>query len=108
MLMFVKGPYLRQILRGEKTSTIRPWKTCTLAPGDVLMFNGRIRAVITRVVKCTLRDITEDQSRADGFDSRRAFREAFQTIYPDVTLDSPVVVLSFDPPANDSDQSATA
>jgi hypothetical protein len=98
MLIFVKGHYLARIASGQKTTTIRPWKTCKLKPGAVLSFNGKVRTVVTRVEQRRLGDLTDADARADGFDSCREFRRAFREHYPATSADALVWVLTFAPP----------
>lgn len=97
MIIFVKGPLADLIASGEKTSTIRPWKTCALEPGRVLLINNRLPVVLTRVEFAAIRELSADQVRADGFASRHALREALAACYPTRTFDDDtrVCVLHF-------------
>jgi len=95
MLIFVKGVYLARIASGEKTTTIRPWRTCTLRVGTVLSFNGKIRVVLTKLEHRRVRELSDQDARADGFPSRAALRAALRSHYPTLTLDRRVWVLHF-------------
>lgn len=95
MLIFVQRIYLQRIRAGTKTATVRPWKTCTLQPGDPLVFSGGVRATITRVTPRRLNTLTDAEIRADGFPSRAAFRAAVRRLYPTLPPDAPCVVLHF-------------
>jgi ASC-1-like (ASCH) protein len=97
MLIFVKGCYEGLIAAGEKTTTVRLWKSCRLQPGDPLSFNGRVRATITAVEQRRLGDLDDRDALADGFPSQSAFRRAFREYYPLASLDSPVTVLHSKP-----------
>lgn len=115
MLLFVKRPLLDLIVRGTKTTTIRPWKTCRLQPGGMLHFphggndaSLQTRARILRVQRVSFRDLTAADARRDGFPTLRAFRETFAAIYPAVTPDTPVVVITFVVVTNRSSSSARA
>jgi hypothetical protein len=94
-LLLLKRQYLQQVRAGTKTATIRPWKTTTLQPGDRLVFSGGVRAIITRVVRCTVATVSLADCQADGFTSARAFRRAMRAIYPQLAPDAPCVVLHF-------------
>ena len=98
MLLFVKPDYLSRIRAGHKTTTIRPWKVCSLKPGAVLSFNGRVRVTITEVAHVRYGDLTDADAQADGFASRLELDTAFRSHYPGVTVDSLVWVLRFAPP----------
>jgi hypothetical protein len=115
MLLFLKAPYLARVRRGLKTTTIRPWKTCRLIVGDTLHFptGGNVRgsqvvARITGVRRVRFGDLTAADARVDGFKTLRALREAFAALYPAVTLDTSVVVLTFVVVTNRSSSSARA
>ena len=60
MLIFVKGPYLARIASGHKTTTIRPWRTCSLRAGSVVSFNGRVRVTLTAVEHRRFGDLDDD------------------------------------------------
>jgi hypothetical protein len=115
MLLFLKAPYLARVRSGQKTTTIRPWKTCRLVAGDLLHFptGGNVRgsqvvARITDVRRVRFGDLTAADARRDGFPTLRALRAAFAAIYPAVTLDTPVVVLAFVVITNRSSHNARA
>lgn len=108
MLLFVKGAYLELIRQGRKTTTIRPWKVCSLTPGRVLSFNGKIRVRLRAVNQVPLADIDDQAAQADGFASRRAFLHAMRSHYPTLGADALVWVLAFDPPTNSSPHIARA
>lgn len=91
----MKAHYLPLIERGEKTATIRPWRTCTLQPGAVLSFNGKLRARLVRATLCTLDTVTDTHIAADGFPSRAAFLRAYRSHYPTVARNAPCCVLEF-------------
>ena len=98
MLLFIKAHYLTRILAGEKTATIRPWRSCKLKPGDVLSFNGKVRAPLVRVTLCRLDTLTDAHIAADGFPSRAAFLRAYRSHYPSATKTAPCCVLEFSSP----------
>ena len=85
------------ILFGTKTITIREGYRdyhegrpvmicCHIVPWAVL-------ATITSVRYCTLNEVTEEENRADGFESREDMLGGMQKYYPDMTLDSEVTVI---------------
>lgn len=95
MLIFVKAPYLARITSRQKTSTIRPWRTCTLTVGSRLLFNGKYPVTLTAVEHRRLGDLDDTDAIADGFASRRALRAALRAHFPHLTLASLVWVLRF-------------
>lgn len=99
MLLFLKGEYLDLVRQGKKTTTIRPWKTCKLKPGRTVSFNGRLRVPLVKVAQVALHDIDDRAARADGFNSRREFLQAFRACYPGRDLSGMLVwVLTFTSP----------
>jgi hypothetical protein len=99
MLIFVKGHYLPLIASGRKTTTIRPWKTCKLGLGDELVFNSKIRCLVTRVEQRRLHEVTADDALADGFDTRAAFLQVFHEYYPAAPTDAPICIIHFVSPS---------
>jgi hypothetical protein len=98
MLIYIKGHYLPLIVDGRKTTTMRPWKTCTLQRGRTLTFNGRVRVTLTKVEQRRLLDLTDDDARADGHTDRYDLRRAFRRHYPTSSRDVRVWVLTFTGP----------
>ena len=98
MLIFLKGYYLPLIVDGRKTTTLRPWKTCTLRRGRTMTFNGRVRVTLTKVEQRRLLDLTDDDARANGQADRYDLRRAFRRHYPDLPRDVRVWVLTFTRP----------
>lgn len=98
MLIFVKGHYLPLIASGQKTTTIRAWKTCRLLPGSSLSFNGKIRVALTQVEQTRLGALTDADAVADGFTTLADFTHAFHACYPRATAETSVFVLHFLPP----------
>lgn len=99
MLLFLKGHYLPLIASGQKTTTIRAWKTCKLERGSSLSFNGKMRVTLTRVEQRRLGDLTDDDARADGFATCADFQHAFRSYYPAATDDTIVSILHFASPS---------
>lgn len=93
-----KKKYLERVLRGEKTTTIRrgivtPSKdhvylTCD---GQVL---GEARISSLRFVK--IRDLTDADAKRDGFESRDELLKALREIYPDISQEDWVTVISLE------------
>lgn len=95
MLIFVKAHYLPRILSGQKTATIRAWRSCRMQAGAPLVFNGRVHARLTRIVVGRLSTLTREDLAASGFTSRPAFLRAWREHYPTAARDAPCVVLYF-------------
>jgi|GEM_PF-1145300 hypothetical protein len=66
------GKYAEDIIKGRKRATIR--KKINVRPGDLVLVHsgGKIigTAKITAVEKRRTEDLTEDDAKLDGFDSR--------------------------------------
>jgi len=106
MLILLKQRYVEQVLNGTKTSTIRSWPRCHLRPGSPISFNGRHRAICTKITQMRVADLSDSDICDDGFDSRAAFYASFFALYPHATPETPVWVIRF--ALNDSAQSARA
>lgn len=99
-LLIAPIPEMRQaILDGRKKITIREGHRdyrngkamlcCHLEPWAVM-------AEITNVRHTTLREVTEEEYVADGFESQDDLLLGMQRFYPNMTTDSPVTVIRWD------------
>ena len=81
---------------GAKTITIREGHR-DYRPGLVMLcchlVPWAVQAEITDVRHCALRDVTEDEWLADGFDSQADLLMQMRRFYPKLALDSDVTVI---------------
>lgn len=87
------------ILRGKRKITIREGHRdyrldlvmicCHLEPWAVM-------ADITDVRHCILGEVTEEEYKADGFNTRDELLNELRRYYPDIDLNSPVTVIRWD------------
>ncbi len=70
----------------------RGWQSPYFMPKEA----ARIFLWVTDVRVERLRDITEEQAKAEGFASRKDFMEAFLKMYPECTEDSWLWVIEFE------------
>jgi hypothetical protein len=57
---------------------------------------------VTSVRHCKLMDVTEEEMEADGFGSHDHMVRRLRRFYPDIRLDSPVTVIQWDQPTEES------
>ncbi len=93
------GRYMGALLRGEKTSTVRPAARRIPKPGEEVMIHcgGKVlgRARVDRVVFKPLRELDDEDARAGGFGSRDELIGALRRHYPDLGDDDLVAVIRF-------------
>lgn len=95
MFLALTREHLRKVHAGEKTTTIRLWRQCSLTPGRVLHFPDRSRAIVTAITFRTLDQLDDDDAHADGFISRRALIRALHRHYPRLAPTDRVCILAF-------------
>ncbi|HDM92409.1 MAG TPA: ASCH domain-containing protein [Candidatus Korarchaeota archaeon] len=75
--------YVKQILEGEKVTTLR--RTTRLKPGDVvdLVAGGEVfgEAMVTDVKRVRLSALTDEEARRDGFESKDRLIKELRRIY---------------------------
>ena len=93
------GKYADAILRGKKRATVRLGRRPNLREGDtVLIHAGGYalgKAVIERVESKTVKELTDEDARLDGFSSREELIKALKEHYRHVTDNSPAHVVVF-------------
>lgn len=84
------------IHRGIKAITIREGHR-DHKPGPALIAchiePWAVMADITSVRHCTLREVTKEEYKADGFNSKVELLNGMRKFYPNMNLDSPVTVI---------------
>jgi hypothetical protein len=81
VLFTFKKEYKPLIVSGRKTQTVRIWKRCWLRQGQVVKSPclGRLR--IDEVTQLKLGDLTQEDARRDGFNTKAQLLEALKRIY---------------------------
>ena len=77
-----KRQFIDAIRRGEKTTTLRRWKSCHLSAGSRAFAPGVGWLRILSCDEIKLKDLTCDDARADGFASLTALLTTLGKIYP--------------------------
>jgi hypothetical protein len=81
-MLLLKKQFFPAVRSGAKTTTLRYWRRRQARPGSVHRVPGLGRVRIESVEPLGARTLTEDDARADGFDSLEALRETLDHLYP--------------------------
>lgn len=98
MVLTAPGRYLTLMRSGRKTSTIRVWAECRVASGEAVTFTNYRESVRTRcmgVDRRAVRELTDRDARADGFDSLSELLAALTHHYPTLEPTTRVWVVRF-------------
>jgi hypothetical protein len=82
-----KRQFIDAIRRGEKTTTLRRWKSCRLSAGSRAFAPGVGWLKILSCQEVNLKDLTGDDAQADGFASLSELLIALGQIYPNHKTD---------------------
>lgn len=94
-----------KLLDGTKTQTIRKPRKHPLKVGDKLFIYWKMRtkeceklgeAVITRIVRKKLGEITTEDAVKDGFVNRRVFMDIFTRMLTDACMNDEFDVITFE------------
>jgi len=89
--------FLDLVRSGRKRTTVRKGKRLYPKGRAVLRSGSEETTINVRAVRhCSLRDLTDDDARLDGFSSRTALVRTLESFYPDLTEDDQVTVVTFD------------
>lgn len=98
-LLFAKEHH-EPIVRAEKKITIREGHRDYRADTPVVLCchiaSWAVMADITNVRHCLLQEVTEEEWRADGYDSQEHMLESLRSYYSDLTLSSPVTIIQWE------------
>ena len=100
MLLF-KKKFLEAIASGAKRQTVRVWPRRRLRAGQVEFVPGLGRVRITAFEAVRPEDLTEDDARLDGFESRAALLEELRALYGDRLATIPCFRIRFSYPADE-------
>jgi hypothetical protein len=82
-----KRQFIDAIRRGEKTTTLRRWKSCHLSAGSRASAPGVGWLKILSCEEINLQDLTASDAQADGFASLSELLTTLGKIYPDHKTD---------------------
>jgi len=82
MLLF-KKKFLELILSGAKRQTVRVWPKRRVRPGQIEFVPGLGRVRITAFEPVRPTDLSEEDARLDGFESREALLTELRGLYGD-------------------------
>jgi hypothetical protein len=85
--LLFKRRFVPAILRGEKTSTLRRWKSARVHPGSRARAPGVGWLKIVSCQRVNLKDLTAADAKADGFGSLEDLFETVRKIYPNHASD---------------------
>ena len=81
--LLFKKVFHDRIRAGTKRTTIRRWPAPRLKPGQRVFSMGLGYLRIESVAPIDLKQLTDADALADGFESRRALRKTLRELYPD-------------------------
>lgn len=90
------------LLAGSKTCTIRAGKRdYTAGPLVFSAVNSNQSTVVkvTAVVHKKLGELTDDEAQKDGAATAAEMAQALKRFYPDITAESDITIVTYDPPA---------
>ena len=80
--IFFKKQFVPSILDGSKTTTVRCWKLCNIAPGDRVFSPSVGWLRINSCDRIELDDLKEADAKADGFASLKELHRVLRRLYP--------------------------
>jgi len=85
--MLFKRRFIDAIRRGDKTTTLRRWKSSRVRGGARARVPGLGWLSILSCEKIDLKDLTEADAQADGFESLKELLKTLAQIYPNCAKD---------------------
>lgn len=82
-----KRRFIDAIRRGDKTTTLRRWKSCRLRRGARVSVPGAGWLKILSCKPIKLKDLTDKDAQADGFTSLKDLLVTLGQLYPDQKSD---------------------
>ncbi|MHA1722991.1 MAG: ASCH domain-containing protein [Candidatus Baldrarchaeia archaeon] len=96
--LFFDGRYADKILKEEKTSTIRVGKY-SIKRGRSFYIHARGhvlgKAVVTNVKIKSLKELTDEDAKRDGFKNKKELLKALKKHYGKLDKDTPVTIIEF-------------
>lgn len=81
-MLLIKKTFFEPIRRGGKTMTLRFWRRPMVRPGSIQNVRGLGRLRIDDVNVVTLKSLTADDAKADGFSSLAELKRTLAGMYP--------------------------
>ncbi|MEB3807187.1 MAG: ASCH domain-containing protein [Desulfurococcales archaeon] len=96
--IMLKGEYAGKLFSGEKRATVRLGIVRVRRPEVIIHAGGRpvAKARIREIVVKQVKDLTDDDARLDGFESREELLKELKRVYGDIGPDDYVSVIIFD------------
>jgi hypothetical protein len=85
--LLFKKQFAQAILSGDKTTTLRRWKSPRVRPGTRAIAPGIGWLNILACHPIKLKDLTEDDALSDGFDSLKDLLTTLAQLYPNHKTD---------------------
>lgn len=85
--LLFKRKYFEAIRRGRKTTTLRRWKSCKVHAGGSATTPGLGVLKILDCQRVKLRNLKDDDAKADGFESLSDLRQTLKRLYPNLKKD---------------------
>lgn len=85
------------VLSGKKTSTVRVGRrNYKLGPATIVSGDANVTVLITEVQHTTVRQLSDQVARKEGYVSKSELLAALLRFYPDLEDDREVTVVSFE------------
>ncbi|MBM4017202.1 MAG: ASCH domain-containing protein [Planctomycetes bacterium] len=99
MLLF-KKKFFEAIASGAKRQTVRAWPRRRMRAGQLEFIPGLGRVRVTAVERVRPENLTDEDARLDGFDSREALIEELRGLYGERLATVPCFRIRFSYPAD--------
>lgn len=99
--MHFRGSHLAAVREGSKRITMRFQDPVSVGPAHLIFeLNDAeevtITAQVTTTVAKTVRDVTDEEAREDGFATSAALLNGLRSYYPDLAAGDQIVIVRFD------------
>ena len=101
-MLLLKKKFLDLVRSGAKRQTVRVWPKRRLRAGQVEFVPGLGRVRVTAFEAVRPDDLTEEDARLDGFESREALLAELRALYGDRLRDVPCFRIRFTYPVEES------
>ena len=100
-MILLKKKFLDLVRSGVKQQTVRVWPRRRLRPGQREFIPGLGRIRITAFQRVSPEDLTDEDARLDGFESRESLLAELRALYGDRLTDVPCFRIRFTYPADE-------
>jgi hypothetical protein len=98
-VLLFKKKFLEAIASGAKCQTVRVWPKRRMRAGQVEFVPGLGKVRVTALERVRPEDLTEDDARLDGFESREALLAELRALYGERLASVPCFRIRFTFPA---------